>query len=169
MNRDQKMEVIRQVKHRDELPAAMKKIESNKRMCELGVWFGSNLKMMIVSGSPEEIVGVDTFEDDGEVKGVKRYINLREELKAFEGVKVQLVKDDSNWAWVMFPKYHFDYIYIDSDHRYDAACVDIKKWYERLKSGGVLAGHDYKDAPQCGVKRAVDEFVKLHGLSLIHI
>lgn len=48
-----------------------------------------------------------------------------------------------------------DFVFIDGDHTYEAVCQDIRLWLPVVKSGGVLAGHDYGVYP--GVSRAVDE------------
>ena len=50
----------------------------------------------------------------------------------------------------------FDFIFVDGDHRYDGALLDIKTWLPRVKAGGVLAGDDYLHEFQ-GVIRAVGE------------
>ena len=57
-----------------------------------------------------------------------------------------------------------DYVFIDAAHDYDAVKLDIATWTPKVRTGGVIAGHDY-DAPkreramgQWGVKRAVDEW-----------
>lgn len=56
-----------------------------------------------------------------------------------------------------------DVLYIDGDHRYEAVRQDILSFTPLLKTGGVLAGHDYTDNTDhphiLGVRRAVDELV----------
>ena len=52
-----------------------------------------------------------------------------------------------------------DAVYIDAAHDYEPVKADILAWRPKLKSGGVLAGHDYgKHAP--GVIKAVNELIK---------
>lgn len=60
-------------------------------------------------------------------------------------------------------------IYIDGNHYYDAVKEDLELYFPKLKQGGVMFGDDYflntgdpraADGYQCGVKRAVDEFVQ---------
>ena len=36
-----------------------------------------------------------------------------------------------------------DLIYIDGDHRYEGVLADIKGWRNKLKDGGIMAGHDW--------------------------
>ena len=61
-----------------------------------------------------------------------------------------------------------DFIFIDADHSYEGCYSDIKAWSSKVRTGGLLCGHDYDntDYPQWGVKRAVDEYVAENGLQL---
>lgn len=61
-----------------------------------------------------------------------------------------------------------DVAYIDADHSYEAVKDDIALWYPRIAVGGALCGHDYypSGAPWPGVRRAVEEFVAEHQLTL---
>ena len=59
-----------------------------------------------------------------------------------------------------------DFVYIDADHSYEAVKADINYWAPKVKSGGVLSGHDYFEADYLGVIRAVDEYAKEHNLKV---
>ena len=53
-----------------------------------------------------------------------------------------------------------DLIFNDADQRYDALCRDIAVYWDKLKPGAVLLGHDYLTAPDFGfmdTKRVVDD------------
>ena len=58
-----------------------------------------------------------------------------------------------------------DFVYIDGLHTYDAVKADIDGWYDKVKTGGIIAGHDYS-TEWIGVKNAVDEFVLENNLTL---
>jgi len=49
-----------------------------------------------------------------------------------------------------------DYVFIDGDHSYDQVLRDLKNYATRVRSGGIVAGHDYIN--QMGVAMAVDEY-----------
>ena len=56
-----------------------------------------------------------------------------------------------------------DWVYLDANHSYEAVKVDLEAWYPKVRIGGIIAGHDYIDAPNhiagnFGVKSAVREF-----------
>lgn len=61
-----------------------------------------------------------------------------------------------------------DFVFIDADHSYDGCSRDLRNWFGKVKPGGLFSGHDYAnpDYPSWGVKDAVDEFAKSHGLEV---
>lgn len=59
-----------------------------------------------------------------------------------------------------------DFVYIDADHHFDAAMEDVIAWSRKVRKGGIVSGHDYDNSSDCGVKDAVDMYVKWHGHEL---
>lgn len=57
-----------------------------------------------------------------------------------------------------------DLIYIDADHTYEQAFMDLEFYSNLLSPGGVMFGDDYNDFP--GVKMAVDRFAFERGLNV---
>jgi hypothetical protein len=55
-----------------------------------------------------------------------------------------------------------DFVYIDSSHTYQETSLQMKLWWPKIKSGGILSGHDYSNTPQ--IQQAVIEFCELHQL-----
>src|SRR5690242_16330994 len=39
-----------------------------------------------------------------------------------------------------------DFVYLDANHSYDATKRDLKLWFPKLQTGGLMSGHDYFDA-----------------------
>ena len=66
-------------------------------------------------------------------------------------------------ASLLYDDESLDFIFIDGAHDYDNVIQDMKIWWEKLKPGCVLAGHDF---PAPGVKRAVLEFSETHGIEI---
>ncbi len=56
-----------------------------------------------------------------------------------------------------------DFIFIDANHEYEYVKKDIELYWPKVKSGGVLCGHDYSGGHP-GVTTAVDEFFGKLGL-----
>lgn len=51
----------------------------------------------------------------------------------------------------------FDFVFLDAMHTYEDVKADIARWWPRVRSGGVMAFHDYGHGDFPGVKQAVDE------------
>lgn len=60
---------------------------------------------------------------------------------------------------------NLDFVYIDTNHTYENTRDEIMLYYEKMKQGGILGGHDYNFGGG-GVKKAVDEFVEKEELEL---
>lgn len=77
----------------------------------------------------------------------------------------------SREASELIPNGSLDFCYLDGDHSLRGVQEDIQLWEPKVKSGGILAGHDYiPDGTYpfgaFGVKSAVDEFVASRKLRL---
>jgi len=48
-----------------------------------------------------------------------------------------------------------DFVYIDSNHKYENILEDIKTWLPKIQSNGMIGGHDYGYLD--GIMKAVDE------------
>jgi len=63
-----------------------------------------------------------------------------------------------------------DFAYIDGNHSLKSVTADLGAWWPKVKSGGIICGHDYYDRNtdyhNCGVKTAVDEFALSNGLPI---
>jgi Methyltransferase domain len=61
-----------------------------------------------------------------------------------------------------------DFVYLDARHDYESVKEDLEHWFDKVRPGGILAGHDYVDGTwgelSFGVKSAVDEFFGARGL-----
>lgn len=60
-----------------------------------------------------------------------------------------------------------DIVYVDGDHTFAAVAADLYAWYPKVKSGGILSGHDYDFLTKpgstnviCHVGPVVDAFVQ---------
>lgn len=129
---------------------------------EIGVFMGKSLFAMeeftIQKGI--SVGAVDTFQgtpgDEEQAKliemaGGNLYVAFAHNIKALKS-RVGVMNADSSSAAANFPRFHFDAVFIDGDHSARGVIRDIVAWEPKVKSGGILAGHDY-DEP--GVQAAV--------------
>ncbi|CAB9507124.1 expressed unknown protein [Seminavis robusta] len=88
----------------------------------------------------------------------------------------------------LFQDSYYDYVYLDARHDYCAVKEDIDAYWPKLRPGGILAGHDFIDAPSAvaalgpnkdwshcedgtleprAVKGAVEDFAASEGLDIV--
>jgi hypothetical protein len=53
---------------------------------------------------------------------------------------------------------NLDFVYIDANHAYDHVTQDLHLWWQKVRNGGVLAGHDFFSMKHPSVTQAVMEF-----------
>jgi len=80
--------------------------------------------------------------------------------------KATLIKKDSVEASRDYTDGELDFVYLDAAHDFDNIMKDILFWTPKVRKGGIVGGHDYDNSPDCGVKDAVDIFVKWHNFEL---
>lgn len=85
---------------------------------------------------------------------------------------IKLHRGDGVKMAVEMPDKHFDAIYIDADHRYDAVLNDLVAYAPKLKPGGILFGDDFlEDLKRTdglyGTVYAVNTFIKRSGFRCI--
>ena len=90
-------------------------------------------------------------------------------MKVYDyGTKACMIRELSVDASRLFSDGSLDFCYIDASHDKPNVTMDLEAWYPKVKSGGIVAGHDYVDGMyewpdgfvKFEVKTAVDEFFK---------
>jgi hypothetical protein len=86
------------------------------------------------------------------------YRHLFDQHLAAAGVAdlVEVIEGDSADSASLFEPCSVDFVFIDAEHTRVAVRRDILAWENRVKPGGVLAGHDYDWTP---VREAVSELL----------
>lgn len=89
-----------------------------------------------------------------------RYFESTCKTVEFAGEKAKIIRKPSIEAAKEISDASLDFVFIDADHSYSGCKADILAWFPKVKPGGLLSGHDYKnvDYPCFGVEKAVDEF-----------
>ncbi|PRW61289.1 Capsular polysaccharide synthesis [Chlorella sorokiniana] len=128
-----------------------------------------------------DIANVDQAEQEN------RYQETRKRLEPWKD-KMVFLRNYTTKAAESIPDNSLDFIYVDARHDYCGVKEDLDTYWPKLKSGGILAGHDYLTAGEVSakpgetqdwsvcldgskhegaVKGAVDEFAAAHGLSIV--
>jgi FkbM family methyltransferase len=86
------------------------------------------------------------------------------------GARSTIWRQTSIEAAPRVPHHSLDFVYIDARHDYASVIEDLEAWFDKVRPGGILAGHDYIDgmfpAGEFGVKSAVDEFFSKRGIAV---
>ncbi len=95
---------------------------------------------------------------DAFLQAVSRYRNVKHFVGTSEEAHRQANPIGQNTEGGPFvPHGQFDMIFVDAMHDYENVKADIERWWPRVKSGGIMAFHDYGHGDFPGVKLAVDE------------
>ncbi len=98
-----------------------------------------------------------------------RYNRVLSKAKLYHGRAI-VKRMTSAESVVSFPDGFFDFVYIDANHTFESVREDIAFWWPKVKTRGVLAGHDYLEGEvggvNYGVKRAVGAFARMNGLTV---
>lgn len=94
----------------------------------------------------------------------KNLQGVKEKTKSYlEQHKAIILQGFSTDMAQYVPDHCLDMVYLDGGHDYASVMADLIVWREKVKIGGIIAGHDYNDMPDYGVKNAVtDYFYKLN-------
>jgi len=161
--------------YRDAIKAAPETAIENGTtiFAEVGVFEGRSLAFagveIVNSGKRIGIAGIDawawktkgyaktrSFYDD--LTGDQAYVLAQRHLKPLVDLDVvRLVRKTSVEAAAEARDDSLACVYIDANHSYEGVKADIAAWLPKVKSGGMIGGHDYSPKSWPGVIRAVDE------------
>lgn len=57
-----------------------------------------------------------------------------------------------------------DFVYIDGAHDFDNVMRDLIEWTKKVRTGGIVAGHDYCEFYRGGVIAAVNAYINAHSI-----
>ena len=141
-------------------------LPKNSKGAEIGIFEGAFSQYIIDIVKPSFFYLVDVFTGNtisGDKNGENMkeanldiiYENLTNKFKDNNSIK--LFKGFSSNFYKSIPDDTLDFIYIDGEHSYQGVKLDINEARKKVKSGGIISGHDYTPRFQ-GVIDAVDEF-----------
>lgn len=92
-------------------------------------------------------------------KLMKYYKEACERLAKYN---VSIIRKTSMDAVGLFKDNSLDFVYIDGDHAFDFVMMDIIRWSPKVKSGGVVAVHDFDNTD---IQVAVESYMRSHNIS----
>lgn len=143
-------------------------------ICEVGSWVGDSTEALgnVVKKTNGTLYCVDTFQGNPETDLAEKakqndiFSIFKSNIKELELTNyIKPLCMTSEDAVKIMPNDFFDFIFIDANHTYDCVRHDIRNWSQKLKSDGIIAGHDY-DSPDFEEEFIHKDFVrdKHHGV-----
>ena len=142
-------------------------------MVEIGVLYGDFSQMILDIIDPGTLYLIDPYgvNADNDIREVQDELYGRNQMKTaystkddYDRLRVRFAEQIKNWQVIAERSYSYnaarifadeiiDAAYIDSCHKYKSTKEELRLYLPKLKSGGLMCGHDY-NIP--GVKQAVD-------------
>ena len=147
-----------------------------KSGAEIGVYEGEYSEHLCRSNPDAKIYGVDSFVP---YNGYNDY-KLKKTINAYHEKAKKISDTYKNYVLIEkfsmdavheFKDKSLDFVYIDANHQDPFITDDIKYWSRKVRSGGIISGHDYvelrhKGHPEYDVKKAVKKFVKDNNIKI---
>lgn len=138
-------------------------LPTHARVVEVGCLYGRSLVYLAHAakrhGKRAEVWGVDLGAGLDGAPDYHHVGTLTANVRA-AGVQdvVRVVAAESTAGAAAFADGTLDFAFVDAAHDYHSVRCDLQAWWPKVKPGGLLAGHDYRDPGSPGVAKAVDEF-----------
>lgn len=132
---------------------------------EIGVLRGDYSEVLLKSNPNLKLFCIDPwapFRKSGQVRMDWFY---RKAVRNLNGLNAEFVRKSSKAALSAFPDSSLDFVYIDGLHDFDNVMFDIIEWSKKVRSGGIVAGHDYIYLYGVGVIFAVNAYTAAHSIN----
>jgi len=139
-----------------------------KQIAEIGVYRGDYSYTLCKQNPQAQIYCIDAWVpyQDGDTyrqhQENKHYAEKR--LGIFTNGNI--IQSDSMDALDRFADNSLDAVYIDANHDLPHATNDIYYWSKKVRSGGIVSGHDYIQPPKvvdgCHVREATEAYTRIY-------
>jgi len=102
--------------------------------------------------------GLNDYKDQNQLDEYLAHAMRR--LEPYKGVEI--VYSKSMDAVKQFADGSLDFVYIDANHEFPYVAEDLFYWSKKVKSGGIVSGHDYLKIPRKDGLIQVREVVKAY-------
>jgi hypothetical protein len=140
---------------------------------EIGVYKGAFTEKFCKAGL--RVYGIDpwiAYNDYPLINSSRRaelqYEKTKKTLAPYSNCTI--IRKTSMDALKDIPDGSLDFCYIDANHLFRYVADDIVEWSRKIKKSGVIAGHDFYDAPpsnrgfNCHVKQVVNAYTQAYGV-----
>jgi len=136
---------------------------------EIGVLEGTYSEILCQNNPGVKLYAIDPWKRH---RGYRDYVrnstfsNAHEKAqKTLAQYNCEILRMFSMDAVKQFDDESLDFVYIDGNHDFENVTNDVSAWLEKIKVGGVIAGHDYvkhKGPSKIHVYEAINGFTKAY-------
>lgn len=156
----------------------LQNMPKNSVCAEVGVAHGKFTEQILSIMSPKKIHLVDLW---GKRNYSERHYNgsafhtvSTKFKKEIESKEVEINRGFSHDELIKFNDDYFDWVYIDTDHSYSTTVKELEAVRTKMKSNGIISGHDYVQGEwnsgiRYGVVEAVNEFCLKYNFEFIYL
>ncbi len=134
---------------------------------EIGVRKGQFSQKLLTANIDLRLLCVDAWMPYSEMPSARRMEAYHQEtvrrLSAYRGATI--LRMTSVEAAKTVADGALDFVYIDAAHDFDSVMSDLIAWAPKVHRRGLVCGHDYVHAPDCGVIYAADAYRQAHGIT----
>ena len=144
----------------------------NAVVAEIGVAEGKYSEKILSVTKPRELHLIDIW--DSERFGEKAMQAVRDKFKdPIDSGNISIHRGLSVEVLRGFDDGYFDWVYLDTSHRYQDTLDELECCRVKVRDGGLIAGHDYasgnvESGLRYGVVEAVNEFCNNHDWRLAY-
>tara|TARA_B100000768_G_scaffold4770_1_gene5908 strand:- start:1896 stop:2570 length:675 start_codon:yes stop_codon:yes gene_type:complete len=134
---------------REEVLVKMLNERDAKKGVEVGVFKGEFSKILLSGWNgklymvdPWRPLGGDYIDKTNHAHHDSIYQDAINSIKGYENRAI-MIRALSEEAIDLFEDNSLDFVYIDANHGYSYVKQDLELWWPKLKSGGIMSGHDF--------------------------
>lgn len=146
----------------------LEKLDQLKFTCEIGVWTGcSSIYMLETFSSIEMHSCADPYVSYSDNPGTPAPQHVYDKFyqtwldnQRLHTNRIDFHKITSKEFAAKLLDNYFDFIFVDGDHSRQGVYSDLKLFYDKVRPGGIIAGHDWESQGWFGVQEGVLDFMK---------
>jgi hypothetical protein len=138
------------MKYRSELSSLFQEKNSLGKGVEIGVSKGEHARIILskylghlylvdpwATQDPQEYEDITNFENHE-----SNFYECAAYLSKYQS-RYTAIRKKSLLAANDFDNESLDFVYIDANHKYSFVKADIEAWFSKVRTGGIVSGHDY--------------------------
>lgn len=131
---------------------------------EIGTRVGRYAEALCKVNPKLHLTCVDPWKAYSGLRQDKQDEYYKQAIERLTPLNISILRKFSMDALANFEAGSLDFVFIDGNHTYDFAALDIIYWSYKIRKGGIMAVHDYYPFRWAGVVQAVNAYTSAHAI-----